>query len=417
METGIRFTQGQKKLNKTNIFRIHVLFKKVPSLKATISVIEETCRIAEARSLFLTVCCICCSISNRMRTIELKRGLRIKSKYKDMGKQIRQKIIRGEYFERLPGLRELAEEYNANPRTIRKALDPLINEGLLHLKQRSGIFVVGRGHHCIGIVARPAETGFFENVYYYPIFKNALREIEQRRDSFSYQERIDGLPYERVFRNNSAVDGLLLFATYDKDKEELLRLKGRLPFIIIGTSYPGKEISYVDCDNSGDSRNAVRHLIKSGHERIAFICSAPHSRTEILRLRGYRNALNESKIDFDKSLIVMENPESKTFERKVKTLFGSCNAPTALFGAHYAPTEKALEMLGETRNNLAVIVYDDPGDGLSRFNIPYGAITQPLFEIGRLAIEKLYGLITGDLVPPVQIKLRSKLIFEGHDGR
>ena len=60
-----------------------------------------------------------------MKDIELKTGFKIRSKQKYLQNEIRRKILSGEYSEKLPGLRELAEQYNANIITIRKALEPL----------------------------------------------------------------------------------------------------------------------------------------------------------------------------------------------------------------------------------------------------------------------------------------------------
>lgn len=348
-----------------------------------------------------------------MENIELKRGLKLKNKYSSLGKEIRQKIMRGEYYERLPGLRNLAEEYDANVKTIRKSLKPLINEGILSLKHGSGIFITGESHCCIGIVGNPAESTFLEEGgYYSSMFKNMFPEIQRRGDFFSYQQKRMGLPYEGLFKNNSTVDALLIFAPFTKHKRDLLKLTRKLPCIIIGTTYSEKEINCISSDNLEDSKNGVEYLIKHGHKRIAFICTPLNSTTPVLRLQGYKNALSENNIDFDETLVIMEDVENQTFGNKIKKIFASSNTPTAIFGASLVATEKTLKIIRERKNNLAVVVYDDFNNKLSRFRMPYAAIKQPLSEIGKLAIEKLYELIEEKIEPPVHIKLKSKLIFK-----
>lgn len=351
-----------------------------------------------------------------MKTIELKRGVKLKTKYKGLADEIRRKIQSNEYSQKLPGLRELAEEYDANINTIRKALELLRKEGLLSLKQGIGIFITGRNHYCIGIVGESEKDIFFEDRYHLPVFKSVLARIEEREDFFLYQRRINNLSHKQLFRENSVINGLLVFAPPDEDKNGLLELKkSGLPFIVIGTTYLREGINYVDSDNLADSKNGVEHLIKLGHKRIAYISNYSGSSTQVLRLGGYKDALNENKIGFDRSLVVVDDPNSKDFASKVEKLSIS-GTPTALFGANLRSTRKALEIFREQRNDLAVIVYDDHTNELRSLLSNYWVIAQPLAEIGRLAIEKLHELIEGKIKSPVKIKLKSELIFKESGG-
>jgi len=63
------------------------------------------------------------------------------------------------------------------------------------------------------------------------------------------------------------------------------------------------------------------------------------------------------------------------------------------------------------RKNLTVISYDDVNFVLSRVFKEYGVIIQPYEEIGRTAIRHLYHMIETAELGPVQVKLRSNILF------
>jgi DNA-binding LacI/PurR family transcriptional regulator len=55
----------------------------------------------------------------------------------------------------------------------------------------------------------------------------------------------------------------------------------------------GQDSSSVTCDNYQGGRLVARHLLESGHERIAFISGTEDASTNLDRERGFRDALAE----------------------------------------------------------------------------------------------------------------------------
>lgn len=350
-----------------------------------------------------------------MEKIILKRGFKIESKHENLSDIIYRKVMNGEYGDCLPGLRTLAVEYNVNIKTIRKALTPLEKQGLISFKQGSGIFVAGKPHRCIGIVGRMYEEPFFKSVYFSGVFSHILPVIEERGDFFSYQRKNKNTSFTRMFKNNMAVDGLLIFAPLDRDINQILTLKKKKPVIVIGSTYPDKDINYIDSDNFGDSFKSVSFLIKRGHKKIVFIASTTDSPTVKLRLKGYRVALEKAGIAYDSSLVITEFSNTPLFRDRVKNIYEKENFPTAIFGADATCTLKALEIIreekGRLRNILEVIVYDNK-DILKKFNIKGGVIIQPLEKIGEIAIQKLYELMEGSK-EKVKYLFPAKIYFNG----
>lgn len=354
-----------------------------------------------------------------MNTIELQQGTVIGSKQDILKQDIRKRIQSGEYFDKLPNTKDLVEEHKVNYRTIRKALNALVKDDVITAsRRREGFFVNEHRHYCIGIIGYYAQEGlFFKGEYFSSVFEGILPVIEKKGDYFSYQRKKENIPYKNLFKSFANVNGVLMVVPILEDNEKLTRLisASKTPVIVIGGTYFTDRINYVDSDNVGDTMLAVEHFIARGHRRIAFVCNLPSASSQV-RLNGYKRALDKYAIDFDASLIVMEIPSGEEFKKKIRGIFSSPNPPEAIFGANFVAAERALEIIGEKRNHLDVVTYDDFGDALGRFNIPYGVVTQPLSDIGRTAIIKLNELIEGKTQPPIQVKLPSKLIFKHAHG-
>src|SRR6267142_5657207 len=86
-------------------------------------------------------------ISNR----EIQSSERLSYKFQRLRERLRDAVASGELAGKLPGERELARRFKANPKTLSKALTDLAAEGLL---ERS----IGRGTYVKGTSA-PEELG------------------------------------------------------------------------------------------------------------------------------------------------------------------------------------------------------------------------------------------------------------------
>jgi len=352
-----------------------------------------------------------------MNTLEVPAGTRLESKQETLQCRIREKIERNEYHDRLPTLRDMAAEYRVNYKTIRKALESLNQAGIISLYQRKGIVINEHRSSCIGMVGGSREkAGLFKDAYLAAVLDDIIPAIEKNRDYFSYQQKTVGVPFERLFKNNTGVDALLLLSPSEKDIEELRSFRTQIPVLAVGvTGTAGAGFNYVDSDNIGDSRRAVEYLVEKGHTRIAFICVP--SPIERLRLAGYKRALADYGIPYDKSLVIVDYPYENRLANETARLFSSSDSPTAVFGASCWALSESLETVGRKIKSLDMIVYDDfEMYQLKRFGRPYAVIKQPLVDIGRTAIRKLYELMEETVKTPVQIRLKSRIVHQNAGG-
>ena len=87
------------------------------------------------------------------------------------------------------------------------------------------------------------------------------------------------------------VDGVLLLSLHDDDSlPAILRARG-MPFVLGGRpARPDPGDAFVDVDNVGGARQAVRHLVELGARRVATVAGPQDMQVGRDRLAGYRAA-------------------------------------------------------------------------------------------------------------------------------
>jgi LacI family transcriptional regulator len=168
-----------------------------------------------------------------------------------------------------------------------------------------------------------------------------------------------------------------------------LRANG-FSLVLVDMQPPIRDVDAVVCDDATAAYDAVRHLVKLGHERIALIRGpGRHPFFEALS-RGYRRALEESGLPLleDFTIAAQVNPQGGY--DAAEALLKRTPGPTAIFtnddmaiGALRAIHERGLVV----PRDVALVGYDD---------IEYAAHTIPPLttvsvakeEMGRLAVRR-----------------------------
>jgi DNA-binding LacI/PurR family transcriptional regulator len=90
------------------------------------------------------------------------------------------------------------------------------------------------------------------------------------------------------------VDGVVLASTVVSSALAHRCTDAGIPVVLFNrTVRDGQDSSSVTCDNYQGGRLVARHLLESGHERIAFISGTEDASTNLDRERGFRDALAE----------------------------------------------------------------------------------------------------------------------------
>lgn len=151
-------------------------------------------------------------------------------------------------------------------------------------------------------------------------------------------------------------------------------------------------VSYAIVDNKDVSKEAVNIFIENGHKDIAFFGGDKDGYTTRERLRGYKEALQGSKIQIKDELIFFSDFTRAGGYETCKKVFQLPNLPTALFVTNYDMTTGVIEYLNENNikigRDISLIGFDlDEMSGLIKPEITM--VIQPLEEIGGYAANKI----------------------------
>ena len=117
----------------------------------------------------------------------------------------------------------------------------------------------------------------------------------------------------------------------------------RVPVVLIGGVVEGVDTDILLPDTFEGAYSAVRHLLRIGHQRIAFLTEAQDLQTR--RYEGYRKALNEQGITPDEAIIIKGLTDEKRVEEAMEKLLEADDRPTAVVTADSRPLAPTLHYL------------------------------------------------------------------------
>jgi len=205
----------------------------------------------------------------------------------------------------------------------------------------------------------------------------------------------------------------VIFADIDGDKKQLLEFSKRgIPYIVMN-NYFSEDINCIAIDNRKAAMDVVEYLIKLGHKKIATIAGDLNTQAGEARLEGYKQAMAKHGLSVPKEY-VQEGFFLRTPARgAAKNLLNLEARPTAIFSASDV---MALEVVDEAKSegmripwDLSLVGFDDnPIAGYSPVRLT--TVSQPIVEMGRLALEKLNQMVLGKEREPVKVVLPAKLV-------
>lgn len=229
-----------------------------------------------------------------------------------------------------------------------------------------------------------------------------MSECKRRGYHFIF-ELVDTGP-ERALREVSDAiaslrpDGVILTPPHCDD-ESLVSLlaESAIPCARIGHRDGHGQID-VYMDDQGASRAATRLLVELGHRQIAFLAGAPNYGSSALRVRGFRQALADSRLPDSAGWIVHGDFHFDVALAAMDRVLSKPERPTAIIADNDEMAFAALHSasgLGLTvPDALSVISFEDtPG---VRFSVPpMTAVRQPIAAMVAKSCELLIAAAAG----------------------
>ncbi|GAA4815010.1 LacI family DNA-binding transcriptional regulator [Streptomyces ziwulingensis] len=249
--------------------------------------------------------------------------------------------------------------------------------------------LVTRRHDAVAVVVAEPEDRVFAD----PFFALQLRGIGKELTAHDNQlvlllteGREDHARVGRYLAGGH-VDGALVFSLHlDDPLPDLIRGAG-VPTVFGGRPGWGGDRTdavYVDSDNRGGARTAVRHLVGLGRTRIAHITGPLDQTSAADRLAGYRDV----RADADPGLVARGDFTPGGGERAMRELLERCPGLDAVFAANDLTAAGALRVLRahglRVPEDVAVVGFDDMLPIAEQTEPALTTVRQDIEEMGRL---------------------------------
>ena len=261
-----------------------------------------------------------------------------------------------------------------------------------------------------------------------PIYSRVVLAIEEGARALGYDVLLAhtlNLPEreEACIRRfiSRRVDGLFIAPVYRMGTEarvyQELLTRG-IPTVLLGHPAPFcNQFASVESDDMIASYAVTRHLLKLGHQRIAFLTGPPMTPWTQERLEGYRRALRESGVEEDDKLVF---EAGRTVEDGAKAALEMLNEfPDAT--AVQAINDVVAVGCAETLLNQGLRIPQDisvAGFGNillgEHARVPLTTTRQPKFRLGSAAMEMMRRLLAGQ--QPESRRLPAELVIRASTG-
>lgn len=248
--------------------------------------------------------------------------------------------------DKLPPVRQLADNFGTNQVTVIRAITELVGEGKLYTLEKKGVYVKDTARCRAAAVRNPIVAAILPAIgpsgYY---FNTVLRGIETALGS-DYRLLVQDLRWSARDIDSFLDDytGFYRASGIIVRVPEVYAHPGRLAslcdagtaIVVIDSTLENISVDRVLVDNFHGGRLAANHLIEHGHTHLAFIRDAlpeTSGRTVIEneRLRGFRSAIEEHGLVFEPSYDVTLNEPVDTYDgTEIIELIR--NGVTGLFG-------------------------------------------------------------------------------------
>ncbi|HYF50809.1 MAG TPA: GntR family transcriptional regulator [Planctomycetota bacterium] len=323
----------------------------------------------------------------------------------------------GQNGNRLPSVRDLADEFGVSRNTISQAIANLRKQGLLSTRNKVGVFlrtnegpVIRTGD--IGVIytgTDPFPTGIWLTVLGGVVEAacEAGRDVVLPGRGTAAGVKED---WNRLTRTGK-IGGVVIITTKAPPPDLLDHMQKRnIPVVLTDWWDATLKVDTIMLDNVAGSKAIVSRLLNLGHRRIAFLNSVGGSSADE-RHEGYRQALAEAGVAYDSRLVRGVYPLASTGRAAMRELMA--HEPTAVYtfsDFHAIGAIQAIEATGlRVPQDVSVASFGNQASGLD-LERPLTTIHGDMHAMGKAAAERILQRMQGDESPAQIIRVRCPLI-------
>lgn len=238
---------------------------------------------------------------------------------------------------------------------------------------------------------------------------NTLRDPERELKYLQmlYEKQVKGIILSSVSENHRAIQEIN---------------NNGVNFVLLDQKVPNINCSFVGFDVHAGAKIGVKHLIKSGHKKIAFVTTPMTRWTRRMVLQGYRDALESAGIEFDEKYVFISDQEEEREEEGYEVKAGRAVAAEFLkkksdatavltvndmmaFGFIQELNHKGIKV----PEDISVMGFDDIPFA-SLFSPALTTVCYPSYDTGKLAAKVLFEKLNEGNDFILNVKLEPRLV-------
>lgn len=340
--------------------------------------------------------------------------------------------------DKLPKARDLSKMAGVSCYAVERVLTEMSAEGIVERKPKYGSVLLGNRK-------RPKPTTKVKTIAFMAdnlrsfIASELLLGIESRgrEKNFlisplnsNYQAEIEEQHIENLI-DNGFCGAIIRFGEQSENIKKLKEIPKGFPVVLVDRGDDDNEYPCVRMAQENAGYDATRHLIELGHRKIAHITYNENGHnllSETLeRKEGFYRALNEEKIGVPPGYLqggelfdIGENPTRSYFNslgyEPMNRLLLQKERPTAVFLMHFQFVFGVLRAVKDhglkIPEDISIICIDNEPLSL-HLDPPITVISQPLQDIGALAVNILGDILEGKEIAQSRYELKGRLIQRG----
>ncbi|MDQ0200264.1 GntR family transcriptional regulator [Neobacillus ginsengisoli] len=340
--------------------------------------------------------------------------------YEKVYRSLKHEILGGIYKpgDRIPSEKELTNSFKISRITSKKALEKLVEEGIVYRQQGKGTFVsqykevnnisptTSYRKPLFGLIVTN-----FDDSYSSKLISSI--EIASEGQCLIILKQSFGLPEkeEKIIKEllEYGVDGMIIYpAQAEHFSSEILKMVvNKFPLVLIDRSFKGVAATAISTDNVNAAKMGMNYLFELGHEQIGVLSPRTIETTTIKdRFDGIFQAYAErnSMVNRDFWCTKLKSTLSvpgETLEQDVEVITKYLKKHpeiTALFALEYhiaLLAKRAIENLGRrVPEDISILCFDEPGNTLTGFIFTH--LKQEEDQIGSMALTRLLEMVDGE---------------------
>jgi LacI family transcriptional regulator, galactose operon repressor len=334
----------------------------------------------------------------------------------------------GKVRERVPTtIRDVAAAAGVSPATVSRVLN-LKEDVNADLRRRVLAAVTELGYRRNG-PARSLRTraamvlGIIISDITNPFFTALVRGAEDRAQLAGYSVVLanadEDLAKEGRYLEVAAAEqlsGVLLSPASSRLTNIDVLVERGIPVVTIDRRLAAASVDSVTVNNRQAALEAAGHLIEQGCRRVGFVAGPVQTTTGASRLAGYHAALRAAGRPHDPALTAYADFRTEGGYVATRQLLQLRKPPDGLLISNNLMTVGGMQAIAEAGldvpREIAVVGFDD-ANWATALRPPLTVVTQPTYEIGRIAAELLLRRIDGERFAPRRVVLRAQLVQRG----